>query len=170
MATYTADMKVFDAKAAPLLANAQKLAQVKADALRHAPLVLQAVSKLEPFDQTAYRGERWSAAVFKTLYRDNLHKQMKPATRFLSASTKEDKAKTFARGSDPADQQEGALIKIKCNGFKARDIHLLSHVRHELEVLLLPGAKIYIDDITETDPKQRAQLGYRYVVTAHEVP
>ena len=62
------------------------------------------------------------------------------------------------------------LVKLKCNGVKARDIHLLSHVRHELEVLLLPGAKIYVDAITETDPKKRAQLGYRYIVQAHEVP
>jgi hypothetical protein len=167
---YDADMVKFNALAAPLLADTTKLAEAKADALRHAALVERAISKLEPFDQMAYRGERWDAATFKTMYQDKLKAVMTPAARFLSASTSEAKAETFARGTDPSDKQEGVLVKLKCNGVKARDIHLLSHVRHELEVLLLPGAKIYVDAITETDPKRRAQLGYRYIVQAHEVP
>ena len=164
------DKVAWDAAVAKLQGDPVAIAQIKKDALRHAGLVNQALSKLEPHTGKVFRGERKTRADFKTGYQDK-HKQVMDRRKdFTSTSTDRPEAIKFAKGNNPKDGKQGVLVELECKGLLARDIHSLSHHGNELEVLLLPGAGIKIDKIHPPDlTKDPTLSGVDWVVEAHEV-
>lgn len=142
----------------------------------HAGVLMQALSKIEPFTKKGYRGERLNAADFIRRYvvgaevsGSNTEPGKAPRgvnyTWFGSASKRRNIAEGYAQGisgdvKPRPDQTVSVLLEMELTN--ARDIEKLSGTpKGEYEVLILPGAKFVItavikaptSDQVEGDPK-----------------
>jgi ADP-ribosyltransferase exoenzyme len=132
------------------------LSNVQAEARRHAQHALSGLNKLPPYDsrqagggKPTYRGEQLTQSEFAAMYPKKGH--VRTEQYFLSTSKDQQKAESYAAGAK-ANGKVGILLECTLTGKKGRDIELISALRNEQEVLLLPGASLRIKDIKPPPP------------------
>jgi hypothetical protein len=141
-----------------LLNDPRRIFNVRAEGMRHAGMMLQALAKLPPYTKLSYRGERWAGQDFLKKY---VKGSVMPANAaFGSASKKREVAEKFAKGeggdtATPAHKTVSALVFVSPTD--ARDVTPLSAKgKEEAEVLLLPGAQLQVTDVKT---KRKGQPG-----------
>ncbi len=158
---WTTKKKTYDTAAAALLAQTP-LAAVKAEAQRHAALLLSGLGKLprhnSATDGKTYRGIRLE---WKEFLRDYGVGDVVWSQALLSTSKKPEQGKKFARKMFE-DGYVGVLLV--CTVKKGRDIEDLSAHGNEAEVLLLPGAGLKV-----MGPPRPGGTGYEYELDVTEV-
>jgi hypothetical protein len=138
-AAWNAKKTAWDAAAAQLVAQAD-FNRVKLEAQEHAGLLVEALSKLPAESRQTFRGMRLTLAEF-----DNWKTEQTVVTweAFLSTSKSDTVGKEFA--SKKRANTLGVLLI--CNLKNARDIAKISAHRRELEMILLPGARLRVDKV-----------------------
>jgi hypothetical protein len=138
----------FDQAAADLLKKTD-LKKVKAEARRHPEVVEAGLRKLPPFDSSkdgsTYRGMRipWKEYQERFATKGDVVADV----AFGSTSKTRTIAEEFAIKKDAADDRVGILLICTLTGKNARDMEPLSEHGREKEVLLLPNARLKIDDV-----------------------
>lgn len=157
-ATWQAQKQKFDLAAQAFLAQTP-LATVKAEAQRHATLVLSGLKLLPAYRKVAYRGERLGWKEYQAKYASQ--GAVVRSAAFLSTSKKRERAEQFAR-KQKDDGKVGVLLVCKLKD--GRDIERLSAHGNEAEVLLFPGAGLRVDQ-----PRLSGRSEYDYEVDVTEV-
>jgi len=138
----------------------------------HAGVLMQALSKIEPFTKKGYRGERLTASDFIKRYvvgaevsGSNTEPGKAPRgvnyTWFGSASKRRNIAEGYAQGISGdvrprPDQTVSVLLEMELTN--ARDIEKLSGTpKGEYEVLILPGAKFVITAVVKAPKSEQLE-------------
>ena len=135
--------KAYEAAAAAVVAQTDFEA-VKTDARRHATMLISALTKLpaEP-GRTTYRGMRLTWKEFEATWKTK--NTVVTWNSFLSTSKRPAIAEEFA-SKTWEDNKLGVLLI--CNLKTARDVAKLTVHRREMEMMMLPGARLHIDRVS----------------------
>jgi len=144
------------------------LKRLMAEGAAHAGMLMQALSKLDPYTETTFRGERLTINEYVKKYRKGAEL---PFHAFSSAAKERSVAEGYADGTagdikPAADKTVSVLVEVKMTN--GRDISTLSAAMlPEEEVLILPGSKFKVDGISKRTGAPPGQPPAKYWFVVH---